>query len=60
MIEAGTILYADSDCPEGIEDARAYCRGYGLTGDDVRLARKDGTCVVIAKRDLRLTSKGSA
>ena len=50
MIQPGHILYASSDCPEAVEEARAYIAREGLTSDDVRLIRKEGQILVIAKR----------
>ena len=50
MIQPGTVMFASQDCPEAVEEARAYIRNYGLTSDDVRLIRKEGQILVIAKR----------
>lgn len=50
MIKHGTIMYASQDCPESVEEARAYIAREGLTSDDVRLIRKEGKILVIAKR----------
>lgn len=50
MIQSGFILYASSDCPESIEEARAYIAENGLTQEDVRFIRKEGQVLVVAKR----------
>lgn len=50
MIQSGFILYASSDCPESVDEARAYIARVGLTSEDVRLIRKEGQVLVVAKR----------
>ena len=50
MINSGHILYASDDSPESIAEAREYIKRMGLTADDVRLIRKGGQVLVIAKR----------
>ena len=54
MIQSGTVLYASADHPDSITEAREYIKRMGLTADDVRLIRKSGSVLVIAKRDLKL------
>ena len=54
MIPSDTILYASADHPESIAEAREYIKRMGLTADDVRLIRKQGSVLVIAKRDVNL------
>ena len=49
-MQAGAVLYASSDCPDAVEEARAYIAREGLTSDDVRLIRREGHILVIAKR----------
>ena len=50
MINSGHILYASDDSPESITEAREYIKENRLTQDDVRLIRKSGSVLVIAKR----------
>ena len=50
MIGPGFILYASSDCPEAVAEARAYIAREGLTSEDVRFIRKEGQVLVVAKR----------
>lgn len=50
MIQSGHVLYASSDCPEAIEEARAYIAKEVLTSEDVRFIKKEGQVLVIAKR----------
>lgn len=50
MIQTGTVMYASDDSPESITEAREYIKRMGLTAEDVRLIRKDGQVLVIAKR----------
>lgn len=52
MIQAATVLYASADHPDSITEAREYIKRMGLTADDVRLIRKQGSVLVIAKRNL--------
>ena len=49
-LEPGTVMYASDDSPESIAEAREYIKRMGLTADDVRLIRKGGQVLVIAKR----------
>lgn len=50
MITAGHILYASADHPDSVTEAREYIARMGLTADDVRLIRKSGNVLVVAKR----------
>ncbi len=54
MIGEGHILYASADHLDSITEAREYIKRIGLTADDVRLIRKSGSVLVIAKRDINL------
>jgi hypothetical protein len=56
MLPANTVLYASDDSAEAIAEAREYARRYGLTADDCKIVKKDGQCLVIAKRALKLQS----
>ena len=49
-LEPGTVMYASDDSPESITEAREYIKRMGLTADDVRLIKKDGQVLAIAKR----------
>lgn len=46
----GFILFASDDSDAGVSDARAYISREGFTSDDVRLIKKDGQALVVAKR----------
>lgn len=61
-MRAGWVLFATDESDAGVSDARQWCRDCGLTGDDVRLVKRDGQCLVIAKREVRVkqTSCGNA
>lgn len=50
MIQPGTVLYASTDTPEAITEARAYIAEQGLTQDDCRLIRVEGQIRVMAKK----------
>ena len=51
MIQPGHILFASSDDTDAsISDAREYIREQGLTSDDVRLIKRDGQALVVAKK----------
>ena len=50
MIQPNTVLYASTDTPEAITEARAYIAEQGLTQDDCRLIRVDGQIRVVAKK----------
>ena len=50
MITEGTVLYASADHPDSVAEAREYIRYKGLTGADVRLIRKEGSVLVVARR----------
>ena len=49
-LEPGTVMYASDDSPESITEAREYIKENRVTQDDVRLIRKSGSVLVIAKR----------
>ena len=53
MIAPGTALYASSDCAEAVEEARTYIRENGLTAELVRLIRKEGQVLVVAREDFK-------
>lgn len=57
-IEAGTVLYASDDSDEGVADARAYIKRFGLTREDVRLVKRLGQTLVIAKQEMTLNERG--
>jgi predicted O-methyltransferase YrrM len=48
-VEANTILYASDDSEASIAEAREYIARMGFTSEHVRLIRKDGQVLVIAK-----------
>lgn len=48
------VLYASDDSDASITEARDYIRRHGLTQDDVRLIRKGGSVMVVAKREVTL------
>ena len=50
MLPAETTLLATDDSEAGIADARLWIRAQAFTADDVRLIKRDGQCLVIAKR----------
>ena len=50
MIQPSTVLYASDDSDASVAEARAYIAREGLTGEDVRLIRKEGQVLVVAKR----------
>lgn len=52
MIQSGTVLYASDDSDASVTEAREYIARMRLTSDDVRLIRKDGQILVVAKREL--------
>jgi hypothetical protein len=54
LIKPGTVVYATSDCREGIEDARAWLKEKALTPSDVRLYRADGMVLVEAVRGVEI------
>jgi hypothetical protein len=45
-IKAGVIVFASSDCREGVADARAYLAEMKLKPDQVRLYRHDGQVLI--------------
>jgi len=52
MIPADFTLYASDDTDAAVSDARAYIKTNQLTADDVRLIKRDGMTLVVAKREL--------
>ena len=52
ILPAGMVIYATNDSAEGVQDARVEIKRRGFTPDDVRLVKKDGQCLIIAKRPL--------
>lgn len=48
----GPVLYASDDSQAAIDDAKAYIARFGLTQDDVRIVRRAGQTLVIAKRNV--------
>lgn len=57
-IEAGTVIYASDDIDEALADARAYIKRFGLTREDVRLVKRLGQTLVIAKQEMTLNERG--
>ena len=49
MIPATTVLYASTDCPEAVTEAREYIAREGFSSEQVRLIRRDGMILVISK-----------
>ena len=47
-----TVLFHSDDSDAGTQDARAYIARFGLTSDQVRLIKKAGAVMVIAKVDV--------
>lgn len=45
-------MYASDDSEASITDAREYIRQNGLTAEQVKLIRKDGQILVVAKVSL--------
>jgi ribosomal protein L36 len=52
MLRADTVVFATDDSAEGIEDAKAWARLQKLTPEDVRIVKREGQCLVIAKRPI--------
>ena len=52
-IKAGVIVFATSDCREGISDARAWLKEKGFKPDEVRLYRHDGQALIETLREVR-------
>ena len=52
ILPAGMVVFATDDSAEGIADARDEIKRRAFTPDDVRLVKKDGQCLIIAKRPL--------
>ena len=50
VIPADTIILATDDSEAGVSDARLWIKAQAFTADDVRLIKRDGQCLVIAKR----------
>lgn len=47
----GPVIFASDSSHDGIADAKAYIRRFGLTREDVSLVVRNGQTLVIAKRD---------
>ena len=52
-----TVIYCSDDSPTSITEARDYIRQHSLTQEDVRLIRKDGSVMVVAKRGVALINR---
>ena len=52
ILPAGMVIFATDDSAEGVRDARDEIKRRGFTQDDVRLVKKDGQCLIIAKKPL--------
>jgi hypothetical protein len=50
MIRTNTIILATDDSDDGVSDARSFIKAQAYTSDDVRLVRREGQALVIAKR----------
>jgi len=59
-IRAGTVIFATTDCPEAIEEARAYARASGFSQDDIRICKNEDMVIIRAKRRLTLDIKERA
>lgn len=52
MIPAETVIFAGPADDEGIQNAKDWLAAQKFTPDDVRLIKRDGQCLIIAKRDV--------
>ena len=52
MIREGTVIFATDDSEEGQSAIRAWVREKAYTAADVRLVKREGQCLAIAKRTL--------
>jgi len=52
ILPAGMVIFASDDSAEAVQDARDEIKRRAFTQDDVRLIKKDGQCLIIAKRPL--------
>jgi hypothetical protein len=43
-------MLATDDSDDGVSDARSFIKAQAYTGEDVRLVRREGQALVIAKR----------
>jgi len=50
----GYTLFAGSNCPEHIQEAKDYISRNNLTRDDVKLLSNDDEVLVITKRNVKL------
>lgn len=50
MLEPDTVCFATDDSPDGLADARAWCKAKGMTADDVRITKREGQLWVVSKR----------
>lgn len=48
----GFIMYASTDTPEALTEAREYIAREGLTSEQVRLIRVDGQIRVVTKMEV--------
>ena len=55
----GTVLYACTpDDDAAVQAAREWIKGAGLTKEDATLGRKDGSVIVVAKREVSIHGYG--
>jgi len=45
-----TVLFSCPDDDQALVDARGYIKRHGLTAEDVKIIKRDGSVVVEAKR----------
>ena len=56
---AGTVLYACTPADdEAVQAAREWIKRARLTKEDATLGRKDGSVVVVAKREVTINGDG--
>lgn len=51
-IQSGSVIYHSDDSEQSIKEAREYIKRMKLTGDDVRIIRKDDAVMVVTKRSI--------
>lgn len=49
-----TVLFSCPDDEAALVDARAYIKRHALTVDDVKIIKRDGSVVVVPKREVTL------
>lgn len=58
MTPPGFVLFATDASDAGVNDARAWIKSQGLTGDDVKMVKREiegsEMCLVISKRDVAI------